>query len=107
MHVGGVHLVHHHAHQDAEDQRVDAEQAAAATTNQRSPCPLSTNHSSPVGPPPADLLREQHTHEVAGPLHQPQQEQVQEGVSAHVGHIDHDLVQKIFDYLFKIYFQSF
>ena len=55
---------------------------------------LSTNHSSPVGPPPADLLREQHPHEVAGPLHQPQQEQVQEGVAAHVGHVDHDLVQK-------------
>ena len=96
--MGGVHLVHHHAHQDAEDQRVDAEQAAAATTNQRSPCPLSTNHSSPVGPPPADLLREQHPHEVAGPLHQPQQEQVQEGVAAHVGHVDHDLVQKCLIY---------
>ena len=45
-----------------------------------------------MGPSSANLVCQEHAHLVAGPLHQTQQEQVEEGVARHVGHVDHHLV---------------
>ena len=45
-----------------------------------------------MGPPSAQFVGQDDAHEVAGPLHQAQEEEVEEGVAGHVLHVDHHLV---------------
>ena len=45
-----------------------------------------------MGPAPAQLVGEDDPHEVAGALHQAQEEEVEEGVAGHVLDVDHHLV---------------
>ena len=66
-------LVWDEPHQDAEHESVDGEEPS-------------------VGPPPPDLVGQDRPQEVAGALHQAQEEEVEEGVAGHVLDIDDHLV---------------